>query len=87
MCATTAFRQKSRRNLTGKTIQRLRMAAKPRITQEDMAGRLARHGIQINQSQIAKIECGERPILDYELAAIAKALKVPVQVLFENEPR
>lgn len=87
MCATTAFRQQSRRNLTGKAIQRLRMAAKPRITQEDMAGRLARHGVQINQSQIAKIESGERPILDYELAAIAKALKVPVQVLFENEAR
>jgi transcriptional regulator with XRE-family HTH domain len=59
------------------------MAAKPKITQEDMVGRLARQGIQINQSQIAKIESGQRPVLDYELAAIAKALNVPVQALFE----
>lgn len=59
------------------------MAAKPKITQEDMVGRLARQGIQINQSQIAKIESGQRPILDYELAAIAKALMVQVQALFE----
>jgi transcriptional regulator with XRE-family HTH domain len=59
------------------------MAAKPKITQEDMVGRLARQGIQINQSQIAKIESGQRPVLDYELAAIAKALVVPVQALFE----
>jgi len=59
------------------------MAAKPKITQEDMVGRLARQGIQINQSQIAKIESGQRPVLDYELAAIAKALVVPVQTLFE----
>ena len=73
----------SRRNLTGKAVQRIRMASAPKITQEDMVGRLARQGIQINQSQVAKIESGDRPILDYELAAIAKALKVPVQALFD----
>ena len=71
------------RNVTGNAIHRIRMAAKPKITQEDMVGRLARQGIQINQSQIAKIESGQRPVLDYELAAIAKALVVPIQALFE----
>lgn len=71
------------RNSTGRAVHRIRMAAKPKITQEDMVGRLARMGIVINQSQIAKIESGHRPILDYELAAIAKALKVPVQDLFD----
>ena len=71
------------RNVTGEAIHRIRMAAKPKITQEDMVGRLARQGISINQSQIAKIESGQRPVLDYELAAIAKALIVPVQALFE----
>ena len=48
-----------------------------------MAGRLARQGVQLIQSQVAKIENGERPVLDYELAAIAKALKVPIQTLFD----
>jgi len=48
-----------------------------------MVGRLARQGISINQSQIAKIESGQRPVLDYELAAVAKALMVPIQALFE----
>jgi len=75
--------EQPRRNLTGNTIQRIRMAAIPKITQEDMVGRLARQGVQINQSQVAKIESGDRPILDYELAAISKALKVPVQAFFE----
>ena len=75
-------RRPSDRNITGRTIRRIRMAAEPKITQEDMVGRLARYGIQINQSQMAKIENGRRPILDYELAAIAKALKIPVQELF-----
>ena len=76
-------KKQTRRNVAGNAIQRIRMAAIPKITQEDMVGRLARLGIQINQSQVAKIESGDRPILDYELAAIAKALKVPVQALFE----
>ena len=75
--------KKNRRNLTGATIQRLRMAALPKITQEDMAGRLARSGVDLNQSQVAKIESGDRAISDFEIAAIAKALKVPIQDLFK----
>ena len=73
---------RKRKNITGAAIQRIRMAAEPKITQDDLVGRLARHGVQVNQSQVAKIESGERPVLDYELAAIAKALKVSVQSLF-----
>jgi len=60
------------------------MASIPKITQEDMVGRLARQSLILNQGQIAKIESGARPIFDYELAAIAKALKVPVQVFFDS---
>ncbi|MFT3783705.1 MAG: helix-turn-helix transcriptional regulator [Nibricoccus sp.] len=71
------------RNITGAAIRRVRLAAVPKITQEDMVGRLARHGILVNQSQVAKIENGERPVLDFELAAVAKALRVPVQAFFE----
>ncbi len=76
-------KRQNRRNVTGKAIQRIRMAAEPRITQENIVGRLARLGVQISQSQVAKIESGDRPVLDYELEAIAKALKVSVQSLFE----
>jgi len=71
------------RNVTGATIQRIRTLARPRITQEDMVARLARQGLEVSQSQIAKIESGERPVYDYELAAIAKALRVPIHLLFE----
>lgn len=75
--------KRKRRNVTGKNIQRLRISAQPKITQEDMAGRLARVGLDMNQSQIAKIESGERILADYELLAFAKALRVPVQTLFD----
>jgi hypothetical protein len=74
--------RRSGRNVTGRNILRIRMAAEPRVTQEDMVGRLARLGVQINQSQIAKMESGQRPILDYELIAIARALRVPIQAIF-----
>ncbi len=47
-----------------------------------MADRLARQGLQLTQPQIAKIESGQRPLLDYEVAAFAKALKVPIQEIF-----
>lgn len=74
---------KPKRNITGPTIRRIRLQADPHITQEDMAGRLANLGLQFNQSQIAKIESGDRPIADFELAAIAKALRVRIEVFFE----
>lgn len=76
-------KQGKKRNVTGRAIQRIRMAAKPKVTQEDMVGRLARLGVQVNQSQIAKMESGDRSIHDYELAAVAMALRVPVQKFFE----
>lgn len=75
---------RKRKNITGRSIHRIRMAAKPKITQDDMAGRLARYGLQLSQPQIAKIESGQRPLLDYEVAAFARALKVPVQALYED---
>lgn len=59
------------------------MSRNPRVTQQDLAARLERQGLQLSQGQIAKIENGDRSILDYELKAIASALKVPIQALFE----
>lgn len=75
-------KKKQQRNVTGAAIQRLRVAALPKISQNDMAGRLARFGVDLNQSQIAKIESGERIVADYEVVAFAKALKVQVHDLF-----
>ena len=75
---------RKQKNVTGRNIHCIRMAAKPKITQDDMAGRLARHGLQLSQPQIAKIESGQRPLGDFEVAAFARALKVPVQTLYEG---
>jgi transcriptional regulator with XRE-family HTH domain len=57
---------------------------KPPVSQEDLSGRLARLGIQVTQTSISKLENGQRYVMDYEAAAIAKALKLPVAWLFED---
>ena len=76
-------RTTSTRNITGRRIKAIRMACKPKVSQEDLAGRLASRGVLLNQAQVAKMENGQRQIADFELWAIADALRVPVQALFE----
>lgn len=59
------------------------MSLKRKCTQQDLCGRLARHGITMDRSAVARIENGDRYVMDYELWAIAKSLGVPVGELFE----
>jgi transcriptional regulator with XRE-family HTH domain len=54
----------------------------PKVSQDDLSGRLAARGLTLTRTQIAKLESGKRPVFDYELFAIAKALKIPVETLF-----
>jgi hypothetical protein len=55
---------------------------RPRVSQEDLSGRLAAKGIQITQTGISKLENRERYVMDYEALAIAKALRVSVSWLY-----
>jgi transcriptional regulator with XRE-family HTH domain len=70
------------RNLIGSTIRQVRRRTSPRVSQEDLAGRLAARGIQLDRSAVSRIESQERYLMDYEIAAIAKCLKVTVGELF-----
>lgn len=70
------------RNLIGPQLRKLRRAAKPRISQEDLCGRVARFNVTLTRPQIAKIEAGRRPVFDYEAVALAKALRVSLLQLF-----
>ena len=51
------------------------------MTLEDLAGRLAAKGVQLDRSAIGRIENLDRYVLDYELVAIAAALRVEVSEL------
>lgn len=70
------------RNLVGPQLRKFRRAAVPRISQEDLCGRVARYGVVLTRPQIAKIEAGRRPVFDYEAVAFARALKISLPQLF-----
>jgi hypothetical protein len=79
--------QLAQRNLIGARVRKVRMACKPPVTQDDLAGRLAARGITIDQTAVSRIENQTRYLMDYEIAAIAKALKVSVAALFGETGR
>ena len=66
------------RNIVGRRIREARLKSKPPISQDDLAGRLAARGISLDQTAISRIERQTRYLMDYEIAAIAKCLKVSV---------
>jgi HTH-type transcriptional regulator, cell division transcriptional repressor len=77
-------RQNDNRNIVGDRIRQARLRSKVPISQEDLAGRLAARGITLDQTAISRIENQTRYLMDYEIAAIAKALKVTVAWLFSE---
>jgi len=66
------------KNLVGKRVRQARYSANPRITQDQLAARLQLEGISLERAAISKIEIGIRPVTDFELVAIAKALGTTV---------
>lgn len=74
-----------RRNISGERIAQARGLFKPPLTQDDLSGRVARLGVQLDRAAIAKIENDLRGVLDYELKALAIALGVEVDWLLGGE--
>ena len=72
-----------RRNITGGRIRQARLAAKPPVSQEDLSGRLAVLGVTLDQGAISRIEAEERYLMDYELVAIARALRIQTSSLVD----
>jgi len=73
------------KNLVGTRVRQARHNAKPLITQLDLVARLQVLGMIIDQSGVSKIESGHRPVLDSEVVALAKALKVSAEWLLEGD--
>ena len=66
----------------GGRVRLARYSLEPKVSQDDLSGRLARQGVTIDRSGISKIESFERYVMDYEAAALAKALRVTVAWLY-----
>jgi transcriptional regulator with XRE-family HTH domain len=70
------------RNLIGQRLREIRLRQEPAVTLEDLAGRLAARGIALDRSAIGRIENQNRYVLDYELKALAAALRISIADLF-----
>ncbi len=58
----------------------------PRLTQDQLSGRLAKKGIQLDRVALAKIENGVRCAFDFEVKALAAVLKVDANWLLGISP-
>jgi len=79
-------RKTTPRNQIGSRIKEARLKCKPPVSQEDLAGRIAAWGVVLDRSAISRIESHSRYLMDYEVAALAKSLKVSVGWLFGENP-
>ena len=75
------------RNVTGRRIREARLMRRPRVSQNDLAGRLAAKGLILDQTAISRVERRLRYVMDYELIAIARCLKVSVAWLCGEDQR
>lgn len=64
------------KNIIGGRVRMARTGATPSVTQDDLSGRLARVGVSLDRSGIAKVESGIRCVSDYEVRAFCKVLRV-----------
>lgn len=79
-------RQKPTRgkNLIGPQLRRLRLELEPKVTLEDLSGRLAARGLYLDRTALSRIENQQRAVFDFEVPVLASALKVPLEKLYRS---
>lgn len=73
------------KNVCGKNIAKLRSNHSPELTQEALAAKVQRLGLEMDRAAIAKIETQKRRVYDFEILTLAKALKVSPLTLLLGE--
>ncbi len=73
---------KGKLNVIGKNIQKYRIAAN--LSRQTLSDKMIMIGIDIPANSIYDIETGNRTIVDYEICAISKVLKIPVDYLLSD---
>jgi hypothetical protein len=76
-------RAEAKRNVVGARVKMARHQFSPPLTQDQLAGKLAKISVQLDRVAIAKIESGLRCVFDFELRAFAKVLRVDVRWLLD----
>lgn len=77
------IRYNGRRNISGERVREARLRL--RLSQAQLAARVQTEGVIIEQDSLSRIESGTRLVQDFELKALARALRVTVDWLLENE--
>ena len=73
-------------NIVGDRVRKARLNAKPPITQGDLVARLQVQGLEyMDQAKISRIESATRPVYDYEVVQLARALDVSVSWLLSEQ--
>ena len=72
----TNTKRRQSRNIIGDRIREARQLFDPPLTQDQLAGRLAKEGLQLDRVALAKVENGLRCAFDFEVKALAAVLKV-----------
>ncbi len=70
-------------NVVGEKIKKYRMERK--LSQKDLSEKLEVYAIYICRGSISRIESHERTVTDFELRAMAKVLRVPIEELYEEK--
>ena len=70
-------------NVVGAKVKKYRL--EQRMSQKELAERLETYEVYICRGSISRIENHERTVTDYELRAIADALKVSINDLYEDD--
>jgi hypothetical protein len=73
---TAGDKKQRSRNIVGKRVKEARQLYCPPLTQDQLSGKLAANGFQLDRVAIAKIETGIRCVFDFEIKALAKILNV-----------
>jgi hypothetical protein len=73
---TAGDKKRRSSNIVGKRIKEARQSYCPPLTQDQLSGKLAAIGLQLDRVAIAKIETGIRCVFDFEIKALARILKV-----------
>lgn len=81
------MRRRQSRNIIGDRIREARQLFAPLLTQDQLSGRLAKAGVQLDRVALAKVENGLRCAFDFEVKALAAVLKVEASWLLGITPR
>jgi len=77
-------RKRVNRNVVGIRVKLARRHHSPPLTQDELSGKLAAAGVNLDRVAIAKIETGIRCVFDFEVRGFAKVLKVDPGWLLGN---